>query len=85
MENPIKNPIPELINDEVYEKVRLLINPYGLKRYLVRREAKLLKEKKMTRIEAFNTVIKDKFNINIEQFRKYIYEYAERKKRRNNE
>lgn len=75
MENNIKNPLSELISDEIYETLnsRGLINQKSVRDYMIRKRFDTLREKEISAGDAIEKIQEDYPYLQFDSIRKIIY------------
>ena len=75
MENNIKNPLAELISDEIYETLnsRGLINQKSVRDYMIRKRFDSLREKEISAGDAIEKIQEDYPYLQFDSIRKIIY------------
>ncbi len=71
-----QNPIPELINDEIYGKLlnRGLINEKSVRDYLIKRKFKNMRNSKIRASEAIDTLRDEYPYLQFDTIRKIVYQ-----------
>ncbi len=74
--NLVDNPIPELINDDVYDllSTRGLINEKSVRDYLIKRQFRNMRESRIRASEAIDTLRKEYPYLQFDTIRKIVYQ-----------
>ncbi len=74
--NPHDNPIPELINDEIYGLLnsRGLINEKSVRDYLIKKRFKNMRDSKVRASEAIDTLREEYPYLQFDTIRKIVYQ-----------